>query len=258
MRTNPRLGAVEIDNSPDGNATPVVFLHGFGGLAKQWWGFQTSISFNAPTLAFDMPGHGDSVDYPDSGPPAVAAKAVIAELKERGIEKAHFVGHSMGGAISSLIGLTAPEVVASLTLLAPGGYGTEFNHPLLMQWANAKTHEELVTVLPHFFGASFEVSEKMIDFQAQARSKKGVVEALVRIGESLSRNGEQGMLPVDDVLRGDYPVTMVWGDKDAVLPVSHALAVKDKVDLHILEGVGHSPVEEATDAVRKIILDQLT
>ena len=127
-----------------------------------------------------------------------------------------------------------------------------------MQWANAKTHEQLATVLPRFFGASFEVSEKMIDFQAQARSKKGVVEALVRIGESLSRNGEQGMLPVDDVLRGDYPVTMAWGDKDAVLPVSHALAVKDKVDLHVLEGVGHSPVEEATDAVRKIILDQLT
>ncbi len=253
-----RLGVVEIDNSPDSNATPVVFLHGFGGLAKQWWGFQTSISFKAPTLAFDMPGHGNSLDYPDFGPPAKAAKAVITELVERGIEYAHFVGHSMGGAISSLVALMAPERIASLTLLAPGGYGTEFNHPLLMQWAGAKTREELAGVLPNFFGPGFNIPDKMIDFQLEARSKIGSVDALVSIGSGMSSDGKQGMLPVDDVLNGPYPISVVWGEDDQVLPVSQAKEIEDKVDLHILKGVGHSPVEEATDAVRKVVLAQLS
>lgn len=252
-----RLGVVEIDNSDSSDAPPVVFLHGFGGLAKQWWGFQTSISFKAPTFAFDMPGHGKSLNYPDFGPPAKAAKAVIAELTERGIEKAHFVGHSMGGAISSLVALMAPERVASLTLIAPGGYGTEFNHPLLMQWAGAKTRDDLAEVLPNFFGPSFEIPEKMIDFQFEARSKAGAVDALVTIGGGLGSDGKQGMLPVDDVLKGSYPITVIWGEDDQVLPVSQAKAIEDKVELYVLKGVGHSPVEEATDTVRKIVLSQL-
>ena len=252
-----RLGVVEIDNSSNTDATPVVFLHGFGGLAKQWWGFQTSISFKAPTMAFDMPGHGNSLDYPDFGPPATAAKAMIAELKERDIEKAHFVGHSMGGAISSLVALMAPEKIASLTLLAPGGYGTEFNHPLLMQWAGAKTRDELAAVLPNFFGPSYVVSEKIIEFQFEARSREGAVDALVRIGNGLGSDGKQGVLPIEDVLNGPYPISVIWGEDDQVLPVSQAKAIEDKVDLHILEGVGHSPVEEAADSVRKIVMSRL-
>lgn len=250
------LHTIAIDNSKS-NGVPVLFLHGFGGLGKQWWGMQTSISFYAPTFAFDLPGHGKSLNYPNAGPPKIAAKAVLAEMAERDIEKAHLVGHSMGGAISSIIALMAPEKVASLTLLAPGGYGTQFNHPLLLEWAAARKREELDLILPQFFGGSFEMNPKIIEFNLQARAAEGAVESLTAIAKSMSSDGKQGMLDVDAVLSGDYPVTMVWGNEDKVLPVTQGEAIRDKVDLHIIEGAGHSPAEEAPEQVRALIRAQI-
>lgn len=250
------LHTIAIDNSKK-DVPPVLFLHGFGGLGKQWWGLQTSVSFYAPTFAFDLPGHGASIDFPNAGPPKVAAKAVLAEMDQHNIERAHMVGHSMGGAISSIIALMAPERVASLTLLAPGGYGTEFNHPLLLEWAAAREREKLERILPRFFGSSFEMNPKIIEFNLQARAVEGAVESLTAIAKSMSSDGKQGMLDVDAVLDGDYPITVVWGEEDQVLPVSQGEAIREKVDLHILENVGHSPAEEAPDAVRSLIRAQI-
>jgi len=237
----------------------MVFLHGFGGLAKQWWGLQMDMSFHTVTYAFDLPGHGESLDFPDAGPPIVAARAVVKELDDRGIEKAHFVGHSMGGAISSLIGLIAPEKVASLNLLAPGGFGPEFDLSILKKWAAAQTREELEDVMPLFFGKGFEIGEKIINFQYEARNRPGAVASQVKIMNAISVDGKQGVLPVDDVLSGPYPVALFWGDDDQILPVSQAYEVGQKVEqLHILEGAGHSPAEEAPDQVRAVLKARLS
>ena len=244
-------------SSPPSPPLPVVFLHGFGGVGAQWWGLQTAVSFKAPTLAFDLPGHGQSVDYPDAGPPKLAARAVLAELDARGIERAHFVGHSMGGAISSLIGLMAPDRVASLTLLAPGGYGTEVNHEVLHQWASARSADELRSVLTQFFGPSYVIQEKMVEFQVELRARKGAVEKLGEIAANLFVNNQQGELPVDDLLAKGLPISVVWGALDAIVPVHHADRLKDRVDLHIVDNMGHSPLEEAPDLVRDLVMKQI-
>jgi len=250
------LAAHEIANDPK-TPVPVVFLHGFGGLGTGWRHLQTAISFHAPTLAFDMPGHGHALNYPGFGPPKVAAKAVVAELAKRGIAKAHFVGHSMGGAIASLIGLLSPHSVASLTLLAPGGYGPQFNHPVLMRWAAAKTTQQLGAVMPAFFAQGFKLPEKAIELQLAARSVPGAVEALVTMAKAMSSDGRQGVLPVDEVLAGGYPLSIVWGEEDQILPVSQAKALQGRADLHILQGVGHSPAEEAPDLVNAVIVKHI-
>ena len=248
-----RLHANAIDNSR-ADATPVLFLHGFGGVGAQWWGLQTAVSFKAPTIAFDLPGHGKSVDYPNAGPPKIAARAVLAEMDERGISKAHLVGHSMGGAVSSLIALMAPDRVASMTLLAPGGYGTEVNHTVLHDWAAAKQADELRAVLGHFFGPDYDINDKMIDFQLQLRAAPGAVEKLIEIAQLLFDGDEQGKLPVDDVLANTIPTSVVWGDLDAIVPVHQSDQLKGRVDLHVVNGIGHSPLEEAPDLVRELVL----
>ena len=247
------LFADSIDNSGSA-ATPILFLHGFGGVGAQWWGLQTELSFKAPTLAYDLPGHGRSVGFPKAGPPKIAARAVIADLEARGIQKAHFVGHSMGGAISSLIALMAPERVASLTLLAPGGYGTEVNHSRLKDWAAARSATDLRAVLPHFFGPDYEISNKMIDFQLNVRKRQGAVESLISIADELFEGGVQGELPIDDILALKLPMSVIWGRLDDIVPASHAERLNGHVDLHLLDRVGHSPVDEDPELVRNTIL----
>jgi len=238
-------------------AIPVVFLHGFGGMAAQWHELQSQIAQYAPTLAYDLPGHGRSIDYPQSGPPKVAAKAVIADLQGRGISKAHIVGHSMGGAIACLITLFTSELVAGLTLLAPGGFGPEINMEVLKKWAKAKTESEIREVLPHFFATDFQLPDTYVALHCQARQTPGANGALIEIANAMTVNGEQGQLPLDDILAKDVAISLVWGNHDAILPVSQAVSPSNKMDLHILKGVGHSPAEENLATVKAIIVSQL-
>jgi len=121
----------------DASGTPILLLHGFGGRADNWSGLQKQLSAHKSTLAYDFPGHGGSLGFSEAGEPKIAVRAIIADLAFRNIKKAHLVGFSMGGAIASLVGLFAPDVVASLTLLAPGGFGPEINHRMLQAYARA-------------------------------------------------------------------------------------------------------------------------
>ena len=251
------LSFVSIDNSGS-DALPVVFLHGFGGLAAQWQAMQMRVSYKAPTYAFDLPGHGKSLDYPGFGPPKVAAKAVLAEMTKLDFDKFHLVGHSMGGAVSSLIALISPASVASLTLLAPGGYGEEFNHPFLLEWGAASTIEELSELLPQLFGEGYDKLDKVAAFHEEARSVPGAVDALSSIAKAMSSDGKQGVLPVADILAADYPIKVFWGTEDKILPVSQAEKIAHMADVTILDGVGHSPAEEARDTVLEAIFDQIS
>ena len=147
--------------------------------------------------------------------------------------------------------------VASMTLLAPGGYGEEFNHPLLMKWASASTAAELGRVLPHFFGENYSMPEKIVDFQMDVRGQPGAIDSLVQIVTAMSKDGKQGVLPIDEVIGTRIPISVVWGREDRILPVSQGEAMVGKVDLHVLDGVGHSPAEEAADLVRDLILQKV-
>ncbi len=245
-----------INNSRTDNK-PVLFLHGFGGVGAQWWGLQTAISFKAPTIAYDLPGHGKSTGFPNAGPPKIAARAVIADMDARALKQVHLVGHSMGGAIASLIALMAPDRVASLTLLAPGGFGPELNHSVLMDWAAARTQREVETVLPHFFGPDYVIPEKMVEYQMEPRAQPGAVDALISIAEDVFEGGRQGVLPIDDLVQLDLPMSVIWGQLDNIVPAMQASQLRDRVDLHLLENVGHSPVEEAPDLVRRTILNHV-
>ncbi|MEL6734518.1 MAG: alpha/beta fold hydrolase [Pseudomonadota bacterium] len=255
-----RLGAVEIDNTalqPDGAAVgdtvPIVFLHGFGGMAAQWRPLQTRLSYDTQTLAFDLPGHGMSLDYPGFGPPKLAAQAVLNELDARSIKKAVIVGHSMGGAVASLMALLAPARVDALVLLAPGGFGESFNHGLLMTWAQAASKEALGEVMPHFFGPGFELPKKAVTLQHQARQEPRLVEALSKIGASMARDGKQGVLPLDALAKCGVGVHVLWGTQDGVLPVEQAKALEAPFEVTLLDGIGHSPAEEAPDVTEQAI-----
>jgi pimeloyl-ACP methyl ester carboxylesterase len=53
--------------------------------------------------------------------------------------RSHLAGHSMGGAVSALIAMRAPDRVKSLTLVAPGGMAKEINADLLDRYARARS-----------------------------------------------------------------------------------------------------------------------
>lgn len=103
-----------------GQGHPVILLHGSGPGATGWSNFSGNIealSCQFRVLAVDMPGWGlsdactvDRLDHVD---------AVIQFMDALGIEKAAFVGNSMGGQTSLRLATEYPERISHLVTMGP-------------------------------------------------------------------------------------------------------------------------------------------
>ena len=248
------FASLVVDQSAD-PSTVVVFLHGFGGEAAQWRPlFKAMPDIGARLVAYDLPGHSGSLKYPEAGPPKVAATAVLAEIEKLG-KPVHIVGHSKGGAVASLCALFRPDLVKSLVLLAPGGFGPRINGDLLARFAAVDDRVGLNAVLPEFYGPGYRVAASTRDriLGMRARGGKGPggqVDMLKHIRGIIVRDGgSQGELPLDKIAALGKPVRVVWGDEDNVLSVEQARALGEGFTVTILPGVGHTVYEEAPEAV---------
>lgn len=233
--------------------TPLVFLHGFGGSHAVWGSIPDELSRDAPVLAYDLPGHGGSLTYPDAGSAKVAAQAILGDLVARGVQRAHLVGHSMGGAVAALMAIMDAPRVASLTLTAPGGFGSEINHRLLTRYAAAQDEASLTPCLEAMYGYMSPVPAGAVAQMLAARAAPGQREMLVRIAGGLVRDGRQGQLPRERLEALEMPVSVVWGELDNVLPVRQAHGLPWRFALHLFPDLGHMLPQEAPIQIAAII-----
>ena len=99
---------------------PVVMIHGSPGSAGAFDGLAAELP-GRKIIALDLPGFGYSErDIPDY---SIRSHAyyVNAFLKKKGIEKAHFVGFSLGGGVVMHSAELKPELVESVTFMASIG-----------------------------------------------------------------------------------------------------------------------------------------
>jgi len=238
---------------PDDGA-PVVLLHGFGGDRQTWFNTQTALAPKKRSLAFDLPGHGDALDWPRIGNAGVAAKAVAQSLSALGLTRVHLVGHSMGGAVAALIALRNPDLVASMTLLAPGGFGPEINHRLLRRYAAATDPDMMEVLLEQFFGWEFRLPKFLAKMAAESRARPGAVATLEAIADDIIDGSVQRTLPRDELAALQMPIKVLWGTQDRVLPTRQAHKLPGTVATHIFERVGHMVHLEIPQETTRLIL----
>ena len=99
----------------------IVMLHGQPGLGSDWQQLADLLPPGLAVTAVDRPGYGTSSQ--PAGGFAANARAVVAELDARNIDRAVLVGHSHGGGVALSVATLAPERVEALVLLASIGPG---------------------------------------------------------------------------------------------------------------------------------------
>ncbi|OKL44817.1 alpha/beta fold hydrolase [Pseudovibrio exalbescens] len=241
-----------IQQGPAGQP-PIILLHGFGSDATTWNNIQLNLERQHHSLAFDLPGHGKALDWPRIGNAVVAAKAVNQSLDALALERFHLVGHSLGGAVASLVAMRAPAKVASLTLLSPGGFGPEINAQLLRRYAAATTPEEQAPLLEQFYGINYKLPRKLAEYIAEQRCRPGAQEALATISSAFLENDQQGVLPLPKLAELPCPISVVWGTQDRVLPPNQVDNAPGSMAKHIFEGVGHMLHLEIPQDILRII-----
>jgi 4,5:9,10-diseco-3-hydroxy-5,9,17-trioxoandrosta-1(10),2-diene-4-oate hydrolase len=111
-----------------GAGPAVVMLHGGGPGASGVSNYSRNIDALAQRLQVivpDMPGYGRSTkDVDQSDPFGYLADMIRGLLDELGVETAHLIGNSYGGAAALRLALDSPHRVGKLVLMGPGGIGT--------------------------------------------------------------------------------------------------------------------------------------
>jgi len=100
-----------------GRGQALVFIHGLGSSTKDWGSQLEEFSKNYQVITFDLRGHGQS-DKP-AGPYSIPlfATDTTALLNALGIDSAHMVGISLGGAVAFQLAIDFPALVKTLTIV---------------------------------------------------------------------------------------------------------------------------------------------
>jgi len=107
----------------EGQGPELVLLHGGFGSWTHWKRNLPALAAGYRVIAFDLPGFGDSPDFPET----LSDEAYFDWVAEAALTAArgpiHLVGFSFGGSIAAAVAPLLGDRLASLTLVAPGSFG---------------------------------------------------------------------------------------------------------------------------------------
>jgi pyruvate dehydrogenase E2 component (dihydrolipoamide acetyltransferase) len=236
-----------------GGGTPLVLIHGFGGDLNNWLFNQPVLAEHYDVLALDLPGHGRSGKQVGEGDLTSLSEVFAAFLDALTIERAHLVGHSLGGALALLFALDNPGRVTGLTLLAPAGLGPEIDMDFIEGFIAADRRKEMRAALSHLVADPELISRDMVNDVLKYKRLDGVEAALRSLAAGLFPDGRQTTLDPSRLAELTMPVQVIWGEADRILPISHVESLPDQVDVHRLTGIGHMPHMEAAGEVNRLI-----
>ncbi|QYU67293.1 alpha/beta fold hydrolase [Leptolyngbya sp. 15MV] len=246
------------------DAPAVLMLHGFGSSLHTWEAWARAMEGAFRVVRLDLPGFGLTGADPTGDYSDTRAVMLLARLLDQlGIARADVIGSSMGGRIAWRFAAERPDRVRRLVLMAPDGFasrGFEYDRPigvspLMRVLPYAMPRPLLRTTTAAAFADPAVLTPDLLDrYEAMLRAP-GVRHAI------LDRMRSHALVPPEPFLRRiEAPVLLLWGERDRMVPASHAVdyeRVLRNSRTVILPNLGHVPMEEAPAASVVPILDFL-
>ncbi len=231
-----------------GDGDAVVMLHGLGGSSNTFETLMPALG-GYRVIRPDLPGAGRSALPGAQLTIASINAAVLRMLNLAGVERAHFVGHSMGTLLCQHLAATAPERVRSLTLFGALTQPADANREGLRQRAKDVRESGMAATAE----AVSNGSTSSYTHETNPAARAFVRESLLRQSPPAYAAHCEALAAASAVdpraLR--CPVLIVTGRDDPVTPPSMAQSLADKVPgarLRILERCGHwAPFEFVTE-----------
>jgi pimeloyl-ACP methyl ester carboxylesterase len=255
----------------EGSGSTLVLLHGIVASSATWEGVMPRLIEHHTVIAPDLLGHGDSAKPPGDYSLGAYANLLRDLLEALGKERGTIVGHSLGGGVALQFAYQFPERTERLVLVSSGGLGREVHLILraaalhgadvVLPWLSvggARSIGTLVKAMGRFgLRASVDLGETWRSFVAleQPEARRAFLETV----RGLIDLGGQRVTANDRLyLAAELPTLIVWGEKDPLIPVSHAHRAHERMPgsrLEIFPGVGHYPHLDDPERFAAILLD---
>jgi len=231
----------------------LVFLHGWA-CNVGFWQFQIpAFADRVRTIAIDFPGHGASekpeVDYTED----LFARSVMAVLEDAGVERAVFVGHSMGTPVErTFYQLAATETIAMV--FVDGALRPTAPKEVTDQEFAALDSPAYDAIIPQIFGklvgSTMEESLREWVLAEMLATPKQVV---ISAGRNLANPATYSADPID------VPVLAVMAKASNWPPDNEAFyrSVAPKIDYQEWDGTSHFVMLERPDDLNAAIAAEL-
>ena len=255
-----KVGKIKTRFWVEGSQGPhVLLIHGLGGYVESWEQNIAPLAEYYQVYALDLPGHG-LTDKPLDFSYKIEDLAIFIRdfMGAVQVDKAHIMGHSLGGAIATRLALKFSNVVEKLVLVGSAGLGRESSTmfslmgiPILGELitrpslASSANNAKFLVFDPALMTPdSAALNYRMTSLpNAQKAFLKTLRENSYLLGQDKSMYGPN----VGGLGKIAKPVLVIWGREDKLVPVSHAeVAAQGLPDVcvQILEKCGHLPMIE--------------
>lgn len=255
-----------------GSGPALLLIHGIGDNSTTWASVQAKLAQRFTVIAPDLLGHGQS-DKPRADYSVAAyANGMRDLLGVLDIERVTVVGHSLGGGVAMQFAYQFPQLVERLILVGAGGVTHDVNIALraasLPLGGEALALLRLPLVLPAVQVAG-KVAGSLLGNTSMGRELPHVLRILRDLPEPTASSAFTRTLRAVVDWRGQVvtmldrcyltesvPVQLIWGDRDVVIPVSHARmahAAMPGSELEIFAGSGHFPFHDDPDRFVEVV-----
>ncbi|MHB8220852.1 MAG: alpha/beta fold hydrolase [Acidimicrobiales bacterium] len=254
-----------------GSGPVLLLLHGIAGSSDAWRAVMPELAGRFDVVAPDFMGHGGSAkpvgDY-SLGAHASGVRDLMGVL---GIPEATIVGQSFGGGVALQLAYQHPECCQRLVLVDSGGLGREVSW-LLRLFALPGADVVMPVLFPGFVRDAGDAVSRFLYHRGLRSARAAEMwraysslsapdnrQAFVRTLRSVIDPGGQAVSALDRLyLAAAVPTLIIWGERDQIIPVSHAHVAHRAIPgsrLEIMEGVGHFPHAEAPQRFVELVTE---
>ncbi len=260
--------AAGLTHAERGRGRAVICLHGIGGGADNFAAQLDGLSDAFRMITVNLPGYGGSaVDSPKGGEGGTEpvftfpdlARRILGFMDSLGIDRAHLVGHSIGGMIALETALTAPERVSGLGLIATtaafGGRDDSFRQAFLA--ARLKPLDEGLGMA----GLARRFVPSITGPAAPEQAVQAAIASMAAVPEATYRAMIRCLVTFDrrDAIAGlATPACLIAGGADTTAPPRSMRRMARRMaaaEFHEVPGAGHLVPLEAPDTVNAILRD---
>jgi pimeloyl-ACP methyl ester carboxylesterase len=236
--------------------THVVFIHGLGSCAEDWFMQLPAFAADYHCIAIDLRGHGLSDKPVGEYSVALFATDIALLLASLGLAPAHIVGLSLGGMVAQQLGIAHPYVVRSLTLLntlpgvwPPTPHFVSIGLKRLAAGRDASLEATARTVARSLFP---DRGDKMLRDMVEQRLRANDPAAYRRATTAVAL-----FRPGHALRKITCPVLIVAGDSDHVVPADYQARLRAGIPharYETVRGGGHACNINYPDQVNAAIL----
>ena len=246
------INGIELAYERPGKGTPLILLHGYPLDHHLWDEVAPLLKDTFDLIIPDLRGFGESTTVETPYTMDDYASDIAGLLNQLGIQKTAIVGHSMGGYAALAFVRLYPERVSGLGLvstqvLADPPDRKDGRYKTAKEVAEKGISGVVETMTPKFTSDP--------KWQAFARKSMEAQQPAAYIGALKAMAERVDSTPLLSTIK--YPVVIVHGDADALIPIERARevkAVKPESTLVEIKGAGHMPMCEAPDETAQALI----